>query len=227
MEQQQSQNDLEDVCGYQKKQVQVFEDEIESKAEFSYHGGEHLPEVTIEQEQWLGFEQASLDQTDDIMKDITVLAGGLAPLEIRELPDLTHGIGTWNVCNGFEAETIATLMLRCSLSILFIQEPRKEFKEIEIAYSRKTLISYGIKGYFTKHQYVLYNEKALSSRVTNFKTEMEGRLIKCDLQIGPATENTFLRLFGCYAIPQGDKKYKDGPTRHQKRRKLFDIIQRQ
>ena len=111
MERQQSQNDLEDLCGYQIKQAQALEDEIESKAELSYHGGEHFPEVTIEQEQWLGFEQASLDQTDDIMKDITVLAGGLAPLEIRELPDLTHGIGTWNVCNGFEAETIATLML--------------------------------------------------------------------------------------------------------------------
>ena len=224
MEQQQSQNDLEDVCGYQKKQVQVFEDEIESKAELSYHGGEHLPEVTIEQEQWPGLDQASIDPTDDIKKDIADLAGGLAPLEIRELPDLTHGIGTWNVCNGFEAETIATLMLRCSLSILFIQEPRTEFKKTEVAYFKRTLISYGIKGYFTKHQYVLYNEKALSSRISNFEAELEGRLIKCDLQIGPLNDNTFLRLFGCYAVPQGDKKYEDGSTRHKKRRKLFNII---
>ena len=152
---QQSQNAIEDLCRYQMKQGQVPDYAIESKAEMSYHGGGHLPEVAIEQEQWPGLEQAPFDPTEDIMRDIKDLAGGLAPLEIRRLPDLTHGIGTWNVCNGFEAETIATLMLKCSLSILFIQEPRTEFKKFEIAYFKKTLISYGLKGYFTKHQYVL------------------------------------------------------------------------
>ena len=152
---QQSQNALEDLCRYQRNQGHVPDCAIESKVEMSYHGGGYLPEMTIEHEQWPGLEQASLDPTEEIMRDITDLAVGMAPLEIRSLPDLTHGIGTWNVCNGFEAETIATLMLKCSLSILFIQEPRTEFKKFEIAYFKKTLISYGLKGYFTKHQYVL------------------------------------------------------------------------
>jgi hypothetical protein len=55
---------------------------------------------------------------------------------------------------------------------------------------------------------------------------MEGRLIKCNIQIGPAEENTFLRLFSCYAVPQGDKRYADGSTRDQHRKKLYTIVQK-
>ena len=106
-------------------------------------------------------------------RDITLLnleeeIGLKTPLEMRELPDLTHGFATWNVCNGFEAEKIAEMMLRCSLSILTIQEPRSTFNEIDVGFSKKTLLQYGIKGFFTKNQYLLFNERALGARMSNF-----------------------------------------------------------
>ena len=54
--------------------------------------------------------------------------------------------------------------------------------------------------------------------------EMEGRLISCDLQIGPLSENSFIRLHGCYAVTQGNKLYKDGSTRDQRRKQLHKIV---
>jgi hypothetical protein len=147
-----------------------------------------------------------------------------SPLEMRELPDLTHGFATWNVCNGFEPSQIATIMLRCNLSILFIQEPRATFNEIEVGFSKKILLQHGIKGTFTKHQYLLFNERALGARISNITTQMEGRLISCDLQIGPLSENTFIKLHGCYAVTQGDKLYKDGFTRNQRRKQLHKAV---
>jgi hypothetical protein len=128
------------------------------------------------------------------------------------------------VCNGFEADKIAGIMLRCNLSILTIQEPRATFDEIDIGFSKKVLLQHGIKGFFTKHQYFLYNERALGARISNLSAQMEGRLISCDLQIGPLEENTFIKIHGCYAVTQGNKKYKDGSTRDQHRRKLHNIV---
>jgi hypothetical protein len=66
-------------------------------------------------------------------------------LEMRELPDLSHGFATWNVCNGFEANKIAGIMMRCNISILIIQEPRSIFNEIEIGFSKMVLLQHGIK----------------------------------------------------------------------------------
>jgi hypothetical protein len=79
---------------------------------------------------------------------------------MRELSDLTHGFATWNVCNGFEADKIAGIMLRCNLSILTIQEPRSTFNEVEIGFSKKILLQHGIKGVFTKHQILFIQRKS-------------------------------------------------------------------
>jgi hypothetical protein len=97
-EQSHSQNELEDLCRYQRNQGPTLDHDLESKAQNRYHEGNYPPKLFSDH-----------DPTEDIKQDILDLAGGLAPLEIRQLPDLTHGIGTWNVCNGFEAETIATI----------------------------------------------------------------------------------------------------------------------
>jgi hypothetical protein len=105
-------------------------------------------------------------QQNDILRDLEEHVGLKSPLEMRELPDLTHGFATWNVCNGFEANQIATIMLKCNLSVLFIQEPRSTFNEIEIGFSKKILLQHGIKVTFSKHQYLLFNER--DGRETNF-----------------------------------------------------------
>ena len=178
------------MCKYQRNVGRIDEHEFQPRADDPSNGN-----INLSYEEDLANLTPELDPTRAIMKDIEDLAVALGPLEVRHLPDLTHGLATWNVCNGFEAETIATLMLKCSLSILCIQEPRMEFKNVEVAYSRKKLLEYGINGYFSRYQYILYNERALNARVANFQCQMEGRLISCDIQIGPAQENTFLRLF--------------------------------
>ena len=169
-------------------------------------------------------ESTSNPQQDDILGALEEYVGLKSPLEMRELPDLTHGFATWNVCNGFDANQILTIMLKCNLSVLFIQEPRSKFDEIEVGFSKKILLQHGIKAAFSKHQYLLFNERALGARISNIKTQMEGRLISCDLQIGPLSENTFIRLHGCYAVTQGNKLYKDGFTREQRRKQLHKIV---
>jgi hypothetical protein len=53
---------------------------------------------------------------------------------------------------------------------------------------------------------------------------MEGRLITCDLQIGPLEEITSIKIHGCFqAVTQGNIKYKDGSTRDQHRKQLHNV----
>ena len=135
-----------------------------------------------------------LDFPEQILRD-TEEQGILPLLELRQLPILTHGIATWNVCNGFIAETIAGIMLKCNFSILLIQEPpRSTFDDTDIGYTKKTLLQYGINGHFSKYQYLLFNERALGGRLSDFIEHLDGRLIACNLQIGPLEENTYLRF---------------------------------
>lgn len=101
------------------------------------------------------YEDHQIDEDRDIsLMELQEDIGLRTPLEMRELPDLTHSFATWNVCNGFEADKIAGIMLRCNLSILAIQEPRVTFDEIDLGFSTKVLLQHGIKGFFTKHHIV-------------------------------------------------------------------------
>jgi hypothetical protein len=144
---------------------------------------DRMQDAEVEQEGDLYFNQpasthdsvtSDVDPEVDENRDITLMQlqeeiGLKTTLEMRELPDLTHGFATWNVCNGFEADKIAGIMLRCNLSILTIQEPRSTFNEIEVGFSKKVLLQHGIKGFFKKHQYFLFNERALGARVSKWK----------------------------------------------------------
>ena len=65
------------------------------------------------------------DTDHDLVSDLEETLGLKAPLQMRYIPDGTHCIATWNMNNGFDAETIVKVMLQCNISILFIQEPKK------------------------------------------------------------------------------------------------------
>jgi hypothetical protein len=66
------------------------------------------------------------DSTHELKSDLEEAFGLRAPLQMRYTPDGTHCIATWNMNNGFDAETIVKVMLQCNISILFIQEPKKK-----------------------------------------------------------------------------------------------------
>ena len=51
-------------------------------------------------------------------------------------------------------------------------------------------------------------------------------MISCNLQIGPLIDNKHIRIFGCYAVPQGNHEYGDRSTRESHRRKLYSTLSR-
>jgi hypothetical protein len=124
--------------------------------------------------------------------------------------------------NGFDADTIVKVMLQCNISILFIQEPKKKVTKIDTGFMNKALLKYGLKGYFSQHQFLIYNDATLGARVQDVKCELEGRMITCYVQIGVITSNDYIKITGCYAVPQGDFIYEDESTRVEKRKKLYD-----
>ena len=77
---------------------------------------------------------------------------------IRQLDDGILRIATWNLNNGFTVEAISRVMIRGNISILFVQEPKKLFDEVDVAFTSRKLVSYGLKGYFAEFQYIIYNQ---------------------------------------------------------------------
>ena len=163
-------------------------------------------------------------ERDATKRDLEEACGIRGPLEMRYTPDGTHCIATWNVNNGFDTEAIAKLMLRGTISILFIQEPKQQVTDTDIGFINKGLMKYGLRGYCTRYQFLIYNETVLGARIENVTSQLEGRLITCDLQVHDATDNVFIKITGCYAVPQGDMTYKDESTRAQHRRDLYHTL---
>jgi hypothetical protein len=121
----------------------------------------------------------------------------------------SHCIATWNMNNAFDAETITKVMLQCNISILFIQEPKMKITKVDAGFMNKALLKYGLKGYFSQHQFLIYNDATLGARVQDIKSDLEGRMITCYVQIGAITSNDYIKITGCYAIPQSDFIYED------------------
>jgi hypothetical protein len=162
------------------------------------------------------------DFTYDLVRDLEETFGLKAPLEMRYTTDGTHCIATWNMNNGFDADTIVKVMLQCTISIMFIQEPKKKVTKVDTGFMNKALLKYGLKGYFSQHQFLIYNDATLGARVQDVKCELEGRIITCYVQIGAITSKDYIKITGCYAVPQGDFIYEDESTRVEKRKRLYD-----
>ena len=153
-------------------------------------------------------ETLDTDRTDTI-HDVNEAADKIPPLLMRYCPDGTHCIATWNVNNCFHAETIVKIMLRCNISILVLQEPKHAPTTVNNEkYINKTLQKYGLKGFFSDFQYLIFNEAALGARVKEFKSTIGGRIITFQLQIGDANSKDFINIIGCYGAAHGDHKYK-------------------
>ena len=164
--------------------------------------------------------------TSDLQRDLEEACGLRMALDMRYVPDGTHCIATWNANNGFDTKAIATLMLRGSISILFIQEPKVKVTDVDIGFITKGLMQYGLRGYCTRYQFMIYNEAVLGARIDNVNSKLEGRLITCDLKINAAHDNKYINITGCYDVPQGNKIYADGSTRDQHRKQLFHAIKK-
>ena len=121
---------------------------------------------------------------------------------MRYNPDGTHCIATWNINNGFNTQSIIKTMLHSNISVLFLQEPKKIVTKIDAGFINKALLQFGLKGYFTKYQFMIYNEAVLGARVQEVQSSLEGRIITCNIQVGNATSNKFIRVIGCYDVPR-------------------------
>ena len=76
-------------------------------------------------------------------------------------------------------------MLRCNISVLVLQEPKHApTTDKNAKFINKTLQKYGLKGFFSDFQYLIYNEAALGARVKEFTRLIGGRIITFKLQIG-------------------------------------------
>ena len=84
--------------------------------------------------------------TDDLVRDLEEACGMRMALEMRYVPDGTHCIATWNANYGFDTKAIATIMLRCNISILFVQEPKAKVTDVDIGFISKGLMQYGLRG---------------------------------------------------------------------------------
>ena len=101
--------------------------------------------------------------TYDLKRDLEEACGLSMALEMRYVPDGTHCIATWNANYGFDTKAIATIMLRCNISILFVQEPKAKVTDVDIGFISKGLMQYGLRGYCTRHQFMVYNEATLGA----------------------------------------------------------------
>jgi hypothetical protein len=144
------------------------------------------------------------NSTQELISDLEEAFGLRTPLQMRYTPDGTHCIATWNMNNGFDAETIVKVMLQCNISILFIQEPKKKVTKVDTGFMNRALLKYGLKAYFSQHQFLIYNDATLGARVQDVKCDLDGRIITCYVQIGEITSKNYIKITGCYAIPQGD-----------------------
>ena len=162
----------------------------------------------------------------DLRKDLEETCAIKTPLQMRYNPDGTHCIATWNINNGFNTQSIVKTMLHSNISILFLQEPKQLVTKIDAGFINKALLQYGLKGHFTKYQFMIYNEATLGARVQDVKSSLEGRLITCNVQVGNCTAKKYIKIIGCYAVPQGNKIYKDGSTRIQHRKTLYDRVKK-
>ena len=137
-----------------------------------------------------------------------------------------HIIATWNIKNGFNTQSIVKAMLHSNISVLFLQEPKKIVTKIDAGFINKALLQYGLKGYFTKYQFMINKEATLGARVQEVQSSLEGRIITCNMQVGDVTSNKFIRVIGCYAVAQGNKIYKDGSTRIHHRKTLYERVKK-
>ena len=100
------------------------------------------------------------------IRDVQEAADKIPPLLMRYCPDGTHCVATWNENNCFNAETIVKIMLRRNISILVIQEPKHQHTtKTNGTFINKTLQKFGLKGFFSDFQYLIYNETAPGARV--------------------------------------------------------------
>ena len=108
------------------------------------------------------------------------------------------------------------IMLRCNISILVIQETNHAPTTANNGkYINKTLQKYGLKGFFSDFQYLIYNEAALGARIKDFKSMIGGRIITFQLQIGDVNGKDFINITGCYGAAHGDHKYKPDFKEHK------------
>ena len=143
---------------------------------------------------------------------------------MRYMPMGTHSIITWNSTNNCsQAETVARIMIRCNVSVAFIQEPRTQLTDESEEFIINELAKYGLKGYYTKFQFLIYNECLLGPLFRNIKKQMNGRILSCLIQVDEAQDNYFVKLTGCYAIPQGPGIRN---CRTKKRKQLYDSLKK-
>jgi hypothetical protein len=87
----------------------------------------------------------------------------------------------------------------------------------------RALLKYGLKGYFSQHQFLIYNDATPGARVQDVKCDLAGRIITCYLQIGEITSKNNIKITGCYAIPRKVISYMKMIQRELKKgKKLYD-----
>ena len=181
----------------------------------------------------LSQEQLDADRTDT-ERDVMEATDKIPPLLMRYCPDGTHCVATWNVNNCFHAETIVKIMLRCNISILIIQEPKHApTTKTNEKFINKTLQKFGLRGFFSDFQYLIYNEAVLGARIKDFSKLVGGRVITFKLQIGNLNAKEFINFIGCYGAAHGNhkynakhKEYKYGKTRDIHRTNVFHILKK-
>ena len=187
----------------------------------------HTPSPAISQE-------TLKNDKDDTIRDVKEAADKIPPLLMRYCPDGTHCVATWNFNNCFHAETVVKIMLQCNISILVIQEPQHATTTANNGkFINKTLQKYGLIGYFSDFQDLIYNEAALGARLRNFKRMIGGRIITFRLQIGDVHGKNYINFTGCYGAAHGDHKYKSdskeykyGHTRNTHRTQVLYLLQK-